>query len=54
MTTDSSGYYTFAIPEADEFPVCTWITDLSGIFPGANTQDPIAVYGMLFAHPTEP
>ncbi len=54
VTTDSSGYYTFAIPEADEFPVCTWITDLSGIFPGANTQDPIAVYGMLFAHPTEP
>jgi hypothetical protein len=28
--------------------------DLPGIFPSVYTQDPIAVYGMLFAHPTEP
>ena len=54
VTTNSGGSYTFAIPAADEFPVCTWITDLAGIFPGVHAQDPIAVYGMLFAHPTEP
>ena len=54
VTTNETGAYTFVIQEADAFAVCTWITDPSGIFPSVNTQDPIAVYGMLFAHPTEP
>ena len=54
VTTNPNGAYTFLIPEADSFPVCTWITDLDGILPGVSAQDPIAVYEMLFAHPTEP
>jgi hypothetical protein len=54
VTTNENGAYSFEIREADEFPVCTWITDLPGILPSIHTKDPIAVYGMLFAHPTEP
>ena len=54
VTTNEDGAYTYVIKKADTFAVCTWITDLPGIFPSVYTQDPIAVYGMLFAHPTEP
>ena len=54
VTTNENGDYTFVIQEADSFAVCTWITDHPGIFPSVHTQDPIGIYGMLFAHPTEP
>jgi len=54
VTTNENGAYTYKIREADAFPVCAWISDPPGILPSVGTQDRIAVYGMLFAHPTEP
>jgi len=54
VMTDANGAYKLVLHEADIFPVCTWITDRPGELPSVNTQDPIAVFGMLFAHPTEP
>lgn len=53
VTTDAEGRYTYVIPQADASAVCTWITDLDGVFPGLIT-DPVAIYATLFAHPTEP
>jgi hypothetical protein len=53
ITTNPNGAYTYVIPEADEAVVCTWITDLDGVYPDVST-DPIAIYALLLAHPTEP
>lgn len=53
VTTNPNGAYTYVIPEADDAAVCTWITDLDGLYPGL-ISDPIAIYAWLSAHPTEP
>lgn len=53
VTTNPNGAYTYVIPEADDAAVCTWITDLDGLYPGL-ISDPIAIYARLSAHPTEP
>jgi hypothetical protein len=50
VETNPNGAYSFVFAEADQTPVCAWISGEPGLYPSFDSEAPVALYGILFAY----